>query len=78
MIYEFRTYNLNVGKIPEYHQIFSKKIIRRQEYSKISGHWYTETGSLIIKGGVILIELLPIDVTINPFFNNKLVILLLL
>ena len=40
MIYEFRTYNLNVGKIPEYHQIFSKKIIRRQEYSKIQYYGY--------------------------------------
>ena len=46
MIYEFRTYNLRTGKIPEYHEIFKKKIVRRQEYSKISGHWYTETGSL--------------------------------
>ena len=46
MIYEFRTYDLRTGKVPEYHEIFAKKINKRMEYSRMAGHWYTEAGPL--------------------------------
>lgn len=46
MIYEFRTYNLRTGKVPEYHKAFAEKIAGRMKYSKMAGHWYTEVGTL--------------------------------
>ena len=46
MIYEFRTYNLRTGKVPDYHKAFAEKIEGRTKYSKMAGHWYTEVGPL--------------------------------
>ncbi len=46
MIYEIRTYNLNVGQLAEYWKRFGEKLPGRQTFSKLGGHWYTETGRL--------------------------------
>ena len=46
MIYEFRTYNVRTGKVPDYHKAFAEKIEGRMKYSRMAGHWYTEVGRL--------------------------------
>ena len=46
MIYEFRTYNLKARVLADYHKRFAEKIGRRQEFSRLGGHWYTEIGPL--------------------------------
>ena len=46
MIYEIRTYNLRTHNLQEYWKRFGEKLPRRQEFSKLGGHWYTEVGPL--------------------------------
>lgn len=46
MIHEIRTYNLRTNTLQEYWKRFGEKLPRRQEFSRLGGHWYTEVGPL--------------------------------
>ena len=46
MIHEIRTYNLRTHELQEYWKRFGEKLPRRQEFSRLGGHWYTEVGPL--------------------------------
>ena len=46
MIYEIRTYDLRTHALQEYWKRFGEKLPRRQEFSRLGGHWYTEVGPL--------------------------------
>ena len=46
MIYEFRTYNLRPGSLPEVMQRFADAYEHRRRYSELAAFWYTEIGPL--------------------------------
>ena len=46
MIYEFRTYQIKAGSLPNVLEKFDEKIEGRNEISKIGAFWYTEIGQL--------------------------------
>jgi hypothetical protein len=46
MIYEFRTYNLVPGSLPEFLKRFGEAYEHRKAYSEMSAFWYTDIGPL--------------------------------
>ena len=46
MIYEFRTYDLVPGSVPEVMRRFGKAYEKRKEFSKLAAFFYTEIGPL--------------------------------
>jgi NIPSNAP len=46
MIYEFRTYTLKPGAIPEFETRFGAALPSRQKYSPLAAFWHTEMGPL--------------------------------
>ncbi len=46
MIYEFRTYDLKPGSLPETMKRFGEGYEHRSKYSELAAFWYTEIGSL--------------------------------
>ena len=46
MIYEFRTYQIKAGSLPDVLEKFQNKIDGRNKISKIGAFWYTEIGPL--------------------------------
>ncbi len=46
MIYEFRTYTLKPGAIPDVEALFEKALPHREKYSKLTAFWHTEIGML--------------------------------
>ena len=46
MIYEFRTYTLKPGGVPEFERIFGEALPHREQYSKLAAFWHTEVGPL--------------------------------
>ena len=46
MIYEFRTYALVPGGLPEFLSLFSQALPKREEFSTLAAFWYTEIGPL--------------------------------
>jgi hypothetical protein len=46
MIYEFRTYTLHPGTLPEFLKRFGDALPKRERFSKLAAFWYTEIGPL--------------------------------
>ena len=46
MIYEFRTYTLKPGAVPEVEALFEERLPHREKFSKLTGFWHTEVGTL--------------------------------
>ncbi len=46
MIYEFRTYTLRAGTLPEFLKRFGDALPRRERFSKLAAFWYTDIGPL--------------------------------
>ena len=46
MIYEFRTYQIKAGSLPNVLEKFRDKIDERNKISKIGAFWFTEIGPL--------------------------------
>ena len=46
MIYEFRTYTLKPGSVPEVEALFAENLPHREKFSKITAFWHTEIGPL--------------------------------
>lgn len=46
MIYEFRTYTLRPGTLPEFLKRFGDALPRRQHFSKLAAFWFTDIGPL--------------------------------
>lgn len=46
MIYEFRTYTLRPGTLPEFLQRFGDALPMREQLSKLAAFWYTDIGPL--------------------------------
>ena len=46
MIYEFRTYTIKVGALPEVLKRFSEAYEHRKQFSEMAAFWYTEIGPL--------------------------------
>ena len=46
MIYEFRTYDLKPGSVPETIKRFGEGYEHRKKYSELAAFWYTEIGPL--------------------------------
>ena len=46
MIYEFRTYDLVPGSVPEVMQRFGESYKKRKDFSKLAAFFYTEIGPL--------------------------------
>ena len=46
MIYEFRTYTLRPGTLPEFLQRFGDALPKRKQLSKLAAFWYTDIGPL--------------------------------
>jgi hypothetical protein len=46
MIYEFRTYTLRPGTLPEFLQRFGDALPTREQLSKLAAFWYTDIGPL--------------------------------
>lgn len=46
MIYEFRTYTLRAGTLPEFLKRFGDALPRREWFSKLAAFWYTDIGPL--------------------------------
>lgn len=46
MIYEFRTYTLRPGTLPEFLQRFGDALPKREQLSKLAAFWYTDIGPL--------------------------------
>lgn len=46
MIYEMRTYELEIAQVPEFENRFAKKLPHRLEFSTLAGLWHTEIGTL--------------------------------
>jgi hypothetical protein len=44
MIYEFRTYTLRPGTLPEFLKRFGDALPKRERFSKLAAFWYTDTG----------------------------------
>lgn len=46
MIYEFRTYTLRPGTLPEFLKRFGDALPKREDFSKLAAFWYTDVGPL--------------------------------
>lgn len=46
MIYEFRTYTLRPGTLPEFLKLFGDALPKREQFSKLAAFWYTDIGPL--------------------------------
>ncbi len=46
MIYEFRTYTLRPGTLPEFLKRFGDALPKRERFSKLAAFWYTDIGPL--------------------------------
>jgi hypothetical protein len=46
MIYEFRTYSLHPGTLPEFLKRFGDALPKRERLSRLAAFWYTEIGAL--------------------------------
>jgi len=46
MIYEFRTYTLRPGTLPEFLKRFGEALPKRERFSKLPAFWYTDIGPL--------------------------------
>ncbi|MBI3992682.1 MAG: NIPSNAP family protein [Candidatus Lambdaproteobacteria bacterium] len=46
MIYEFRTYTLKPGSVPEVEALFEERLPHREKFSKLTAFWHTEVGPL--------------------------------
>jgi hypothetical protein len=46
MVYEFRTYTLRPGTLPEFLKRFGDALPKRERFSKLAAFWYTDIGPL--------------------------------
>jgi hypothetical protein len=46
MIYEFRTYSLRPGTLPEFLKLFGAALPKRERFSRLAAFWYTDIGPL--------------------------------
>ncbi len=46
MIYEFRTYDLKPGSVPEVEQLFEENLPAREKHSKLTAFFHTDVGPL--------------------------------
>ena len=46
MIYEFRTYTLRPGTLPEFLRLFGEALPKRERFSRLAAFWYTDIGPL--------------------------------
>lgn len=46
MIYEFRTYTLTPGAVPQVLELFGDSYKHRKKHSELAAFWFTEIGPL--------------------------------